>query len=84
MFEINEVINFVVSSALLLYLFNLLIDQAKPLNTWLNWALGFVLCSQLFTILEGVVFFEFFNLQEHLFFLAACVMFLVSVLKKEI
>ncbi|TGN05794.1 hypothetical protein EHR08_07610 [Leptospira bandrabouensis] len=83
MYQISEVLNLIFDSVGLLITLRLLTAGLIPKFHFL--ILGF-LCiwlSNIFTVVEGFWFHDFFNLLEHSFYFLASILFLVS-LKKEI
>ncbi len=48
---------------------------------FLNLALAFILLSNFFTVIEGFILFDLFNILEHLFYLFALIAILMAVVK---
>ncbi|PJZ83966.1 hypothetical protein [Leptospira harrisiae] len=83
MYQISEVLNLIFDTIGLLITLRLLWSGLIPKFYFL--ILGFVCVwlGNIFTVVEGYIFPDFFNLLEHLFFFISSLLFLVS-LKKEI
>lgn len=84
MIEPEELINFILSVIFIAYLLYLFRSKWEALRSF--WFLGIciIICSQVFTILEGYFYPELFNLIEHISTCLASIAFLVSFIKKEL
>ncbi|TGK88002.1 hypothetical protein EHQ23_03905 [Leptospira bourretii] len=83
MYQISEVLNLIFDTIGLLITLRLLWSGLIPKFYYL--ILGFVCVwlSNIFTVVEGYVFPDFFNVLEHSFYFISSLLFLVS-LRKEI
>ncbi|MCG6141712.1 hypothetical protein EHR01_06840 [Leptospira mtsangambouensis] len=83
MYQISEVLNLIFDTIGLLITLRLLWSGLIPKFYFL--ILGFVCVwlSNIFTVVEGYIFPDFFNVLEHSFYFISSLLFLVS-LKKEI
>ncbi|EMJ88287.1 hypothetical protein [Leptospira meyeri] len=83
MYQISEVLNLIFDTIGLLITVRLLWSGLIPKFYFL--ILGFVCVwlSNIFTVVEGFIFPDFFNVLEHSFYFISSLLFLVS-LKKEI
>lgn len=84
MLEAQELINLIISIIFFVYMFFFV--GIKRVAFWSFSFLGiiFIFISQVATILEGFYLPQFFNIVEHIFYTLACVLFLISLLKKEL
>lgn len=83
MYQISEVLNLIFDSVGLLITLRLLSLGLIPKFHFLILGFFCVWLSNIFTVIEGFFFQDFFNLLEHTFYFLSSVLFLVS-LKKEI
>ncbi len=84
MFEIPELINFSLSTLMVIYLVSLYRQQNKPVQPFFLGALVLMILGQVATLAEGVIALNFFNICEHLSFTLAMGLFLISLIKHEI
>ncbi|HCX22798.1 MAG: hypothetical protein CMB80_10560 [Flammeovirgaceae bacterium] len=84
MIQPEELINFILSIVFISYLLYLIRVQSRSIKTF--WFLGILMIfiSQIFTILEGYMYPDLFNLIEHITTCLASIFILVSVYKKEL
>ncbi|PKA00237.1 hypothetical protein EHQ96_13180 [Leptospira levettii] len=83
MFQLSEVLNLIFDSIGILIISRLLILQLIPKYNFLFLAFLLVWFSNVFTVIEGYYFHDFFNILEHSFYFLSSVSFLISV-KREI
>ncbi|MCT8335338.1 hypothetical protein NUH30_16775 [Leptospira sp. 85282-16] len=83
MYQISEVLNLIFDSVGLLITVRLLTSGLIPKFHFLISGFFCIWLSNIFTVVEGFWFHDFFNLLEHSFYFLASILFLVS-LKKEI
>lgn len=84
MLEIRELINLLSGVVFFIYLLYLIKTQSKPIFTFWFGGILLIFLSQLFTVVEGFVLPDLFNIAEHSAFCVASVFFLFSVIKKEL
>ncbi len=84
MVEFGEVLDLIISVILTFYLISLVKKQNKYHKTIWFWGIALLLCSKLFTVLEGLILPDFLNLMEHLSFMLACELIVISIYKKEL
>jgi len=84
MVQVEEVINLIISSIFIIYLVFLIRWQRNSLRTFWFGGVVFMFSSQVFTIVEGFWLPYAFDVLEHLSFATAAVLFLISVLRREI
>ncbi|MBM9589919.1 hypothetical protein JWG41_05645 [Leptospira sp. 201903075] len=83
MYQISEVLNLIFDSVGLIITLRLLWSGLIPKFYFLIFGFFCVWLSNIFTVVEGFWFPDFFNLLEHSFYFISSLLFLVS-LKKEI
>lgn len=83
MYQISEVLNLIFDSVGLVITLRLLGSGYIPKFHYLILGFFCVWLSNIFTVIEGFFFHDFFNLLEHSFYFLSSILFLVS-LKKEI
>lgn len=83
MYQISEVLNLIFDSVGLVIALRLLGSGFIPKFYYLILGFFCVWLSNIFTVIEGFFFHDFFNLLEHSFYFLSSILFLVS-LKKEI
>lgn len=83
MYQISEVLNLIFDSVGLVITLRLLASGFIPKFYYLILGFFCVWLSNIFTVIEGFFFHDFFNLLEHSFYFLSSILFLVS-LKKEI
>lgn len=83
MYQISEVLNLIFDSVGLIITFRLLWSGLIPKFYFLIFGFFCVWLSNIFTVVEGFWFPDFFNVLEHSFYFISALLFLVS-LKKEI
>lgn len=83
MYQISEVLNLIFDSVGLVITLRLLVSGFIPKFYYLILGFFCVWLSNIFTVIEGFFFHDFFNLLEHSFYFLSSILFLVS-LKKEI
>ena len=75
MFHVNEVINLILALISILMIVFIFKKMGLPRLRLLYIGFIFILCGYLFTVIEGVIWLEFFNLLEHLCYAAAGILF---------
>ncbi|TGL53639.1 hypothetical protein EHQ55_00580 [Leptospira meyeri] len=83
MYQISEVLNLIFDTIGLLITVRLLWSGLIPKFYFLIFGFVCVWLSNIFTVVEGFIFPDFFNVLEHSFYFISSLLFLVS-LKKEI
>lgn len=83
MYQLSEVLNLIFDSIGILIISRLLFLQLIPKYNFLITAFLLIWFSNVFTVLEGYYFHDFFNILEHSFYFLSSVCFFVS-LKREI
>lgn len=85
MHQLSEIITLIVSLILVVYLITL-INIRKEKKSHYIWFFAIILIvgSQIATVIEGFLLPKAMNLIEHLFFFLACIMLLISILKKQL
>lgn len=82
--NVSEILDFVVSTLLFIYLLLLINKNNTYAKTYWFWGIVSILLSKINTILEGLIFSEQINIIEHSFFLIACILLFISIIKKEL
>ncbi|MFC1769696.1 hypothetical protein ACFLZI_01410 [Nitrospirota bacterium] len=81
MFDANEIINLIfalVAVLVIIFVFNKL-EVPKPRSLYMGFS--FILCGYVFTVIEGVLWRDFFNVIEHSCYALAGLYFLVGCWK---
>jgi hypothetical protein len=79
-FEFGEVFNLAFDIVIFLFLIGYLVFSSNPRRFFI-FPFGFLLLSHVFTVVEGFVLPEFFNVLEHFFFLASVVFLAIGLFK---
>jgi hypothetical protein len=85
MFEPNEVVNLIASTAFFSYYFKLT-HKGKCNQMPFQWTIG-ILCltlSNVFTVVEGFIFPVLFNTSEHVVFFIGTLFFLVGAFRLKV
>ncbi|MDX8338271.1 hypothetical protein SLH46_03680 [Draconibacterium sp. IB214405] len=82
--NISEILDFSISALLFMYLLSLIGKSSSYSKTYWFWGVVFILGSKANSVLESLIFSNQFNVFEHTFFLVACILFFLSILKKEL
>ncbi|KJF42924.1 hypothetical protein LH29_16080 [Draconibacterium sediminis] len=82
--NVSEILDVAISTLLFLYLLSLIGKSTSYVKTWWFWGVGFILFSKVNSVLETLIFSAQINVIEHTFFLIACILLFVSIVKKEL
>jgi len=80
MFQENEVINLILALISILMFAFIFKKMGLPRLRLLYIGFIFILCGYLFTVIEGVIWLEFFNLLEHLCYAISGILFAAGCL----
>lgn len=82
MHESKEIINMLASVAFFIYFFYL-VRKGKCNRIPAIWLYGVLLItlSNICTVVEGFLLFNFFNMLEHILFTMACILFFIGALR---
>jgi glucan phosphoethanolaminetransferase (alkaline phosphatase superfamily) len=79
--EESEIINFVLSMLLFLYFLYLLKKSDLKVPTLWKYAMGSLILSNASTIIEGYLYYIFFNYVEHALYMIAGLLFLIGAFR---
>lgn len=84
MFEVGEIIDLIVSIILTFYLVALIRKDLKLIKTYWFWGILSILLSKLISVIEVLFIPNLLNYIEHISFLVASILFLISIYRKEL
>lgn len=82
--NVSEILDFAISILLFLYLLSLIGKSTRYAKNYWFWGVVFILCSKVNSVLESIIFSAQNNVIEHTFFLIACILLFISIVKKEL